>query len=335
MRLHEFQAKTLLAGYGINLPEGRVALTPDDATAIARELGGEGFAVKAQIRSGERGKAGAVRIVRTPDEVATAARSSWPHLRHAHPGPAPNGATANSVLVERAVTAPRSLYLSFFIDVAKAETVLLAGAEGSQDIEQRVRAGEIRLERLKVASDEGIGDEDALALGQRLGLSGSLLPEFVGLLQRLASAFSSLDATLLEINPMLLTDNGDFVAVDAKIVIDDNALFRQPELAGLREEQEDNEGERVAQNRQLNYIQMDGDIGLVANGAGLRLATLDMVRAANGRPANFMDIRTTATSLDVAYGFSLLLTNPAVRSILVNVHGGGMQPCDTIADGLR
>ena len=232
------------------------------------------------------------------------------------------------------MAASRSLYLSFFIDAAKAETVLLAGAEGSQDIEQRVRAGEMRLERLKIASAEGIGDDEALALGKRLGLPDSLLPEFVSLLQRLAQAFSSLDATLLEINPLFLTDNGDFVAVDAKIVIDDNALFRQPELAALREEQEDNEGERVAQNRQLNYIQMDGDIGLVANGAGLGLATLDMVRAANGRPANFMDIRTTATSLDVAYGFSLLLNNPAVRSILVNVHGGGMQPCDTIADGL-
>jgi succinyl-CoA synthetase beta subunit len=333
MRLHEFQAKTLLAGYGINLPEGRVALTPEDASAIARNLGGEGFAVKAQIRSGERGKAGAVRMVRTPDEVAAAAR----HLlgrTFVTPQTDLAGAKAHSVLVEREVAASRSLYLSFFIDAAKAETVLLAGAEGSQDIEQRVRAGEMRLERLKIASADGIGDDEALALGKRLGLPDSLLPEFVSLLQRLAKAFSSLDATLLEINPLLLTDNGDFVAVDAKIVIDDNALFRQPELAALREEQEDNEGERVAQNRQLNYIQMDGDIGLVANGAGLGLATLDMVRAANGRPANFMDIRTTATSLDVAYGFSLLLNNPAVRSILVNVHGGGMQPCDTIADGL-
>ncbi|MDQ2634174.1 MAG: ADP-forming succinate--CoA ligase subunit beta [Pseudomonadota bacterium] len=333
MRLHEFQAKTLLAGHGINVPEGRVALTSEDASAIARELGGEGFAVKAQIRSGERGKAGAVRIVPTPGEVAEAARILLGRtFVTAQTGP--DGATANSVLVERVVSAPRSLYLSFFIDAARAETVLLAGAEGSQDIEQRVHSGDMRLERVKVASDEGIGDEEALALGQRLGLSGSLLPDFVSLLGRLASAFSALDATLLEINPLLLTENGDFVAVDAKIIIDDNALFRQPELAALREEQEDNDGERVAQNRQLNYIQMDGDIGLVANGAGLGLATLDMVRAANGRPANFMDIRTTATSLDVAYGFSLLLNNPAVRSILVNVHGGGMQPCDTIADGL-
>ena len=333
MRLHEFQAKSLLAGHGIDVPEGRVALTPENASAIARDLGGEGFAVKAQIRSGERGKAGAVRIVLSPDEVAATARLLLGQtFVTSQTGPA--GAKAHSVLVERAVTAPRSLYLSFFIDAAKAETILLAGAEGSQDIEQRVRAGEMRLERLKIASDEGIGDDEALALGKRLGLPGGLLSEFVNLLQRLAQAFSSLDATLLEINPLLVTDNGNFVAADAKIIIDDNALYRQPELAALREEQEDNESERVAQNRQLNYIQMDGDIGLVANGAGLGLATLDMVRTANGRPANFMDIRTTATSLDIAYGFSLLLNNPAVRSILVNVHGGGMQPCDTIADGL-
>lgn len=333
MRLHEFQAKTLLAGHGIEVPEGRVALTPEDASAIARHLGGEGFAVKAQIRSGERGKAGAVRIVLTPDEVAATARLLLGQT-FVTSQTGPGGAQAHSVLVERAVTASRSLYLSLFIDAAKAETVLLAGAEGSEDIEQRVHAGELRLERLHLASDQAIGDDDALALGRRIGLSGDLLPEFVGLLQRLTSAFFALDATLIEINPLLLTSDGNFIAADAKIVIDDNALFRQPELAALREEQEDNEGERVAQNRQLNYIQMDGDIGLVANGAGLGLATLDMVRAANGRPANFMDIRTTATSLDVAYGFSLLLNNPAVRSILVNVHGGGMQPCDTVADGL-
>jgi succinyl-CoA synthetase beta subunit len=333
MRLHEFQAKSLLASHGVNVPEGRVALTPEDASAIARDLGGEGFAVKAQIRSGERGKAGAVRIVLTPDEVATTARLLLGHT-FVTSQTGPIGAKAHSVLVERAVTASRSLYLSFFIDAAKAETVLLAGAEGSEDIEQRVHTGEMRLERLHLTSDQRIGDEEALAVGRRIDLSGSLLPEFVNLVQRLASAFSALDATLIEINPLLLTSDGNFVAADAKIVIDDNALFRQPELAALREEQEDNEGERVAQNRQLNYIQMDGDVGLVANGAGLGLATLDMVRAANGKPANFMDIRTTATSLDVAYGFSLLLNNPAVRSILVNVHGGGMQPCDTIADGL-
>ncbi|MDQ6436821.1 ADP-forming succinate--CoA ligase subunit beta [Mesorhizobium sp. LHD-90] len=333
MRLHEFQAKSLLAGHGIDVPEGRVALTPEDASAIARDLGGEGFAVKAQIRSGGRGKAGAVRIVRTPDEVATTARLLLGQA-FVTSQTGPDGAKAHSVLVERAVTAPRSLYLSLSIDAARAETVLLAGAEGGEDIEERVHAGEMRLERLHLTSDQEIKDDEALALGLRLSLSGTQLREFASLLQRLTSAFSSLDATLIEINPLMLTRDRTFVAADAKIIIDDNALFRQPELAALREEQEDNEGERVAQNRQLNYIQMDGDIGLVANGAGLGLATLDMVHAANGRPANFMDIRTTATSLDVAYGFSLLLNNPAVRSILVNVHGGGMQPCDTIADGL-
>jgi succinyl-CoA synthetase beta subunit len=332
MRLHEFQAKTLLAGYGVDVPEGRVALTPEDAAAIARDFQGGGFAVKAQIRSGGRGKAGAVRLVSTPDEVAAAARLLLGRI-FVTPQTGPDGAKAHSVLVERAVTASRSLYLSFFIDAAKAEAVLLAGAEGSEDIEQRVHAGAMKLERLSLASGEAIDDGEAAALGRRIGISDDLLADFVSLLRRLARAFSTLDATLLEINPVLLTDDGRLVAADAKIVIDDNALFRQPELAALREEQED-EGERVAQNRQLNYIQMDGDIGLVANGAGLGLATLDMVHAANGRPANFMDIRTTATSLDVAYGFSLVLNNPAVRSILVNVHGGGMQPCDTIADGL-
>ena len=331
MRLHEFQAKALLTGHGIGIPQGRVALTREDAAAIARLLGGEGFAIKAQIGSGGRGKAGAVRIVRTPEEVASTARQLL-GKRFVTTQTGPAGAEARSVLVERAVIAPRSFYLSFFIDAARAETVLLASAEGSEDIEERVRAGEVRLERLPLA--DGIGEGDIAALGRRVGIPGGALPEFVDIVQRLAGAFSALDATLVEVNPLLLTEEGHFVAADAKIVIDDSALFRHPELAALREELEESEGDRVAQNRQLNFIQLDGDIGLVANGAGLGLATLDMVREANGRPANFMDIRTTATSLDVAYGFSLLLNNAAVRSILVNVHGGGMQPCDTIADGL-
>lgn len=332
MRLHEFQAKALLTGHGVGIPQGRVALTPEDAAAIARHLGGEGFAIKAQIGSGGRGKAGAVRIVRTPEEVASTARQLLGR-RFVTTQTGPAGAEACSVLVERAVIAPRGFYLSFFIDAARAETILLASAEGSEDIEERVRAGEVRLERLPLASD-GIGDADVAALGKRIGVPDSPLAEFVDIVQRLARAFSVLDATLVEINPLLLTEEGHFVAADAKIVIDDSALFRHPELAALREELEESEGDRVAQNRQLNFIQLDGDIGLVANGAGLGLATLDMVREADGRPANFMDIRTTATSLDVAYGFSLLLNNAAVRSILVNVHGGGMQPCDTIADGL-
>lgn len=332
MRLHEFQAKALLTGHGVGVPQGRVALTPEDAAAIARHLGGEGFAIKAQILSGGRGKADAVRIVRTPEEVASTARQLLGRtFVTTQTGPA--GAEARSVLVERAVTALRSFYLSFFIDVARAETVVLASAEGSEDIEERVHAGEVRLERLPLTGGS-VGDEDVATLGKRIGIPGGALPEFVNLVQRLASAFSMLDATLVEVNPLLLTEEGHFVAADAKIVIDDSALFRHPELAALREELEESESERVAQNRQLNYIQLDGDIGVVANGAGLGLATLDMVREADGRPANFMDIRTTATSLDVAYGFSLLLNNAAVRSILVNVHGGGMQPCDTIADGL-
>src|SRR5262245_48262887 len=257
MRLHEFQAKALLTGYGIGVPQGQAASTPEDAAAIALDLGGEGFVIKAQICSGGRGKADAVRIVRTPEEVASTAR----HLLGrtfvtTQTGPA--GAEARSVLVERAVIAPSSFYLSFFIDVARAEPVLLASAEGSEDIEERLRAGEVRLERVPLTGD-AIGDEDAAALGRRIGVPGNALSEFVDLVQRLAKAFSELDATLVEVNPLLLTEDGHFVAADAKIVIDDSALFRHPELAALREELEESESERVAQNRQLNYIQLDGD----------------------------------------------------------------------------
>jgi succinyl-CoA synthetase beta subunit len=295
MRLHEFQAKALLAGYGVGVPAGRVALTAEDAAAIAAHLGGEGFAVKAQICSGGRGKADGVRIVPTQGEVEPAAR----HLLGrtfvtSQTGPA--GAEARSVLVERAVDAMRSFYLSFFIDVARAETVLLASAEGSEDIEERVRAGEVRLERLPLATGDGIAEEDVAALGRRIGVPSGALPGFVDLVQRLSRAFSALDATLVEINPLLLTQEGQFVAADAKIVIDDSALFRHPELAALREELEESENERVAQNRQLNYVQLDGDIGLVANGAGLGLATLDLVLAADGRPTSWTSARQRRVS---------------------------------------
>jgi succinyl-CoA synthetase beta subunit len=237
-------------------------------------------------------------------------------------------------LIETAVRPVRSLYLSLLVDAARAEIAILAGAEGSEDIEQRLQSGETRVERLSLRTGDALEKAAVTGLAQRLGLGSGLHSSFASLLDQLRLAFVELDATLIELNPLVVTEEGNFVAVDVKMIIDDNALFRHPELVALRDEHDGDEIELVAQNRRLNYLRMDGNIGLAVNGAGLGLATLDMVRAANGRAANFMDIRTTATSLDVAHGFTLLLNNPAVRSILVNVHGGGMQPCDTIADGL-
>lgn len=333
MNLHEFQSKMLLSSRGVNVPTGRVASTKDEARDIATELKAARFAVKAQIQAGARGRAGGVRLVASPGEVMDAAGDLLGQ-RLATEQTAPSGHLVRRVLVETAIEPRQNLYLSLFVAAASGEIVVLASADGGDDIERRVHDGQTRLERLALGAANGFDQTAATALGTRLGLDASLIPPFVELLGRLRETFLELDATLIEINPLAVVEPGRFVAVDAKITIDDNALFRQPDLTALREPPEDDAIEAAVQNRNLNYIALDGDIGLVVNGAGLGLATLDMVHAAGGRPANFMDIRTTATSLDVAHGFALLLGNPAVRSILVNVHGGGMQPCDTIADGI-
>ena len=333
MKLHEFQAKALLAQYGIGVPRGHVAMTAENARSAAAELGTGRFAVKAQITAGGRGRSNGVALVSGPDEAAAAAgRLIGRVLVTEQTGPA--GYAVQRVLVEEAVQWVKSIYLAILVDTTAAGLVILAAAEASPNIEDRLRSAKTGLERLPIASGSDPDSADVLALAKRLGLESCLYPAFARLLSQLRTAFVELDATLIEFNPLAITAADEFVAVDAKITIDDNALFRHPDLRALRDEGEDVGIELVAQNHQLNYVRMDGDIGVAVNGAGLGLATLDMLRAANGRPANFMDIRTTATSLDVAHGFALLLDNPGVRSILVNVHGGGMQPCDTIADGL-
>ena len=333
MNLHEFQSKMLLSSRGVSIPEGQAVPTKEEALDVARNLKATGFAVKAQIHAGARGRAGGVRLVSSPGEVMTAAGDLLGR-RLATEQTAPSGHLVRRVLVETAVEPLQSLYLSLFVAPATAEIVVLAAAEGGDDIERRIQDGQTRFERLSLGGERALDKAAAAGLGARLGLATGLIPSFVELLDRLRQVFLELDATLIEINPLAVVEPGRFVAVDAKITIDDNALFRHPELMALREPSESKAIEVAVQNRNLNYVALDGNIGLVVNGAGLGLATLDMVHAANGRAANFMDVRTTATSLDVAHGFALLLGNPAVRSILVNVHGGGMQPCDTIADGL-
>ncbi|WP_274426482.1 ADP-forming succinate--CoA ligase subunit beta [Chelativorans sp. YIM 93263] len=333
MKLQEFQSKMLLARYGIPVPRGDIALTADDARRIAFELNTEGFAVKAQVPAGGRGRSKGVVLVSSPEEAGAAARAMLGRtLVTEQTGPV--GYPVRQVLVEEAVTVDRSLYLAILIDTARAEMAVLAGPEGSEEIEDKLRSAETTIERLHLAASGKPDRADAEALALRLELESRQIPAFVALLEQLASAFVENDATLIELNPLAITKSGAVIALDAKIISDDNAMFRHPDLMALRDEREDDGVEVAAQSRQLNYVRMDGNIGVVANGAGLGLATLDMICAANGRPANFMDIRTTANSLDIAYGCSLLLENPAVRAILVNVHGGGMQPCDTIADGL-
>lgn len=333
MQLQEFQAKTLLSRYAIASPEGAVAATSDEAEATAAKLNSGTMFVKAQIHAGDRSSANGIRSVNSA-AAAKAAAGELLGRKLTTSQTGPRGQTVRNVLVETGIAAERELYLAMQIDSLSGAIMLTAGQGGGVGIERRYAAGTLALESLpfRIKGERSSGEIDALA--RKIGLADTTVVKFRELVVRLHQAFIELDASLIEINPLALTASGDLIAVDAKIVIDDNALHRHPELKSLRDDGDADRIELQAQRHQINFVQMDGDIGTVVNGAGLALATLDMIAAAGGSPANFMDIRTTAKSLDIAQGIALVLDNPRTRVLLVNVFGGGMQPCDTIAEAL-
>lgn len=336
MKLHEFQSKELLSQFGIPIPNGRVAGSAEDADRVARRLGCRGFVVKAQVHAGDRFARGGIQFASDRDSVRTIAqRLVGRPLVAAQSSPAAQ--PVRWVYIEEDVPAARRLYCAVMLDRTVGELVLIAGGDGGEHVETRVaqNANSITRIPLRLARDAPEGDFASAA--RHVGLDGAAARAATTLFAGLARAAVTLDATLVEINPLALTAEGHLIALDAKVVIDDNALFRHPDLDQLRETSEDEEDDPAvlaADRQQLNYLRMDGDIGVVVNGAGLALATLDIVRDAGGSPANFMDIRTTATSLDIAYAFELILGNPRARVILVNIHGGGMQRCDTVVDGI-
>jgi succinyl-CoA synthetase beta subunit len=336
MDLHEFQAKELLVRYGIRIPKGHLADTPAAAEAVAQNLGARRFAVKAQILAGDRGKHRGVRFADAPALVASSAADLL-GKRLATAQTPPRGLSVRWVYIEEAVDTAQLFYAAVVIDRRTGQCVLLASEHGGDDVEKLAARDPGAIKRIPLTLSAGTAEGDFVGLARRVGLDGRELMAAERFFRQLATAFVALDATLLEINPIALMPGPELVALDAKLTIDDNALFRHADLRGLRDFTVRDEGDPVeleAQRHQINYIRMDGDIGVVVNGAGLALATLDMLCDAGGRPANFMDIRTTATSLDIAGGVQLLLDDAAVRAILVNVHGGGMQACDTIAEGI-
>ncbi|MFA5951700.1 MAG: ATP-grasp domain-containing protein [Hyphomicrobium sp.] len=325
MKLHEFQAKQILSDFGLLAPESGVAITPEQAQEIARGLKASRFVVKAQIHDHFRNKLTEEHFANSPVEVGKTARSL---LGQAIAGNTPGAGdqAIKRVLVEAAVSAEHVFVLSLFVDPA-AGGIMLSGYNRSDP----AKSGAAGVLRLDLGTGHDFPEQDVEHLVAHLGVPDPQRETFSALARGLVRAFVELDASQIDIDPLAILPDGSLLALGAQLTLDDNALVRQPALLALRCE---DELEINAQHHQLNYVRLDGDIGLAANGAGLGLATLDMVRAANGRPANFMDIRTTATSLDIAHGFGLILNNPNVRSLLVNVHGGGMQPCDTIAEGL-
>jgi succinyl-CoA synthetase beta subunit len=333
VQILECDAKSLLSRYAIASPAGIVAATADEAEAAATRLGSDAVFVKAQVRAGNREAAGGIRSVRSAAD-ARAAAAALLGRRLATTQTRPEGFTVSTVLVEEAVPAKREFYLSAGVDIASAAIMVTVGKGCSGDVEKRLRTAPDEFARLPLRIGGECEPGDIAVFCGSLGLTA---PEAAGLHDVIVSLHRAViesDARLIEINPLVLTEAGAWVALDAKLVVDDNAAFRQADLAALGRDAEEDQVELHAQRHQINFVQMDGDVGAVVNGAGLGLATLDMIRAAGGKPANFMDIRTTAKSLDIAQGAALVLNNPRAKVLLVNVFGGGMQPCDTIVEGL-
>jgi succinyl-CoA synthetase beta subunit len=331
MNLHEHQAKALLHQYGATIPDGVVANTPEQAADAARNLGGEKWVVKAQIHAGARAQAGGVRMVATPYETARAARDLLgKRIVTAQTGP--DGITVRTVYVEKACEVAREIYAAILVERAKAAVVVLVGRDGGKGVERTLARRETLFELPFV--DGQADDVSISAMADFLSIEADQATRLAEILSAARKAFIELDARLIEINPLAVTTDGDVVALDAKMIIDDNAMWRHPELEELRDEDDQDPQERAADQFEMNYARMDGDIGIVTMGAGLGLATMDMVINAGGRPANFMDVRPMATRDQVAEGIKLLLNDKRVKVILVMAMGGGLLHCDTVAEGL-
>jgi succinyl-CoA synthetase beta subunit len=333
MNLHEFQAKELLGRFGVAVPQGEVAESASAAEAAARRLPGRKFAVKAQVHAGGRGRAGGVRLVDSLDQVGATAKEML-GLTLVTEQTGPEGRSVNAVYVEEAIETERVLYVAVLVERETGKISLIGAEEGGEDIEDRAALKPAIIKSMVIDIDRRTPASAYQAFAKKLKLTGAPGKKACELFAALVQSFIELDASLIEINPLAVTPDQNLVALDVKMVLDDNALFRHPDLKDLRDHDELDPVELEAQANEINYVRMDGNIGVVVNGAGLALATHDMLTDAGGMPANFMDIRTTASSLDIAGGFDLLLSNPNVEVVLVNVHGGGLQRCDTIAEGI-
>lgn len=332
MNLHEHQAKSLLRDYGLPIPQGGVATTPEEAAALAQVLGGRGWAVKAQIHAGRRKQAGGVRLAQSRETVAEAARELLGRpLVTGQTGR--EGLLVKSVYVETAAEIEQEVYLAALVDRAAGCLTLIASPSGGEDVEAGLADGE---GLVRLSPDAGMAPKhaDFAAMAAALGLAGGTADDAAGVFAAVWKAFVELDASLIELNPLAITKSGGLAVLDVKMVLDDNALFRHPDLEALRDEDESDPQEREAHRFEMNYVRLDGDIGLMVTGAGLCLATIDMIKQRGGEPANFMDVRPVASGAQIAEGLRILLRSPRVRVILVNAMGGGILRCDTLAEGV-
>jgi succinyl-CoA synthetase beta subunit len=332
VKIHEYQAKSVLARFGVPVPRGEVAFTADEAGAIARRLGGNIAVVKAQIHAGGRGKGGGVKIAKSADEAEQLAKQMIGMTLVTHQT-GPEGRKVGRVLIEEGLEIDRELYLSIVIDRASASPVIIASASGGMDIEEVAAKEPDKILREHIDPGTGVIPFQARKLAFGMGLSSGPANKLVKLLDAIYKAFIETDASMIEINPLILTKGGDLLALDAKVSFDDNALYRHPDLRDLRDLGEEDPLEVEASKFSLNYIRLDGNIGCMVNGAGLAMATMDIIKLAGGEPANFLDVGGGANAEQIKNAFRILMADSNVKAVLINIFGGILR-CDVLAQGV-
>ena len=332
MNLHEYQAKKLFADYGIPVPRGITADSAQAAVKAAEELGGDIWVVKAQVHAGGRGKAGGVKLARTLDEVREFADGMLGRQLVTHQS-GPDGLPVNIVYVEEGSDIDRELYLSMLLDREVSRISFIASAAGGMDIEKVAAETPELIFSITISPDVGLQDYQARQLAFGLELDKNQVRQFGSLVKKLYQLYLDTDASLIEVNPLITTKAGDVIALDGKINIDGSALFRQPKIAALRDASQEDEAEREAAEHDLSYVSLDGNIACMVNGAGLAMATMDLIKLHGGEPANFLDVGGGATAERVSAAFKLILSNEKVAAILVNIFGGIVR-CDLIAEGI-
>ncbi|MDG1143554.1 MAG: ADP-forming succinate--CoA ligase subunit beta [Burkholderiales bacterium] len=332
MKIHEYQAKEILRAYGVRTPKGIPCFSEAEAETAARQLGGEVWVVKAQIHAGGRGKGGGVKVVKSIADVKSTSSSILGMQLITHQT-GPEGQLVKRLLVEEGAQIDKELYVGMVVDRESQSVCLMASSEGGMDIEEVAVSAPEKIHKIFIDSQQGLDRKQAIELNEKIGIPHGSTEKGADLFEGLYQAFVDKDASLAEINPMILTKDGDILALDAKMNFDTNAVFRQPEILDMRDLDEEDPAEIQASKFDLSYISLDGDIGCLVNGAGLAMSTMDVIKLFGGEPANFLDVGGGATTEKVTEAFKIMLSNPNLKAILVNIFGGIMQ-CDVIAAGV-
>jgi len=332
VKIHEYQGKDLFRKYGIAVPRGIPAFSVEDAVKAAKDLGGPVWVVKAQIHAGGRGKGGGVKLARSMDEVKSLAGSILGMQLVTHQT-GPTGQPVRRLLIEEGADIKKELYAAMVVDRGSQRVVLMASADGGMDIEEVAAKTPERIHKVYIDPAKGLTDAQSDEIARAIGISGAMLPQARAMFGGLYRLFVETDASLAEINPLIITGDGKLIALDAKLNFDANALFRHPDVVALRDLDEEDPAEVEASKFDLSYISLDGDIGCLVNGAGLAMATMDVIKLYGGNPANFLDVGGGATAEKVTEAFKIMLRNKGLKAILVNIFGGIMR-CDVIAQGV-